>query len=106
MKNKFLLKLLLLFALIAIVLSAYIVSSLEIRKLTKEKVTMDDSLKLVNEKINERLIEVQKLSAENRISKIAIDSLKLEYNSDGLIQINISKNKLKSLEKRLKSIYE
>jgi cell division protein FtsL len=106
MKNKFLLKSLLIFAFVAIVLSAYIVSTLEIRKLTKAKVTMEDSLKLVSEKINDRLIEIQKLSAENRIVKMAVDSLKMEYNNEGMIEINLSKNKIKSLEKRLNSIYE
>ncbi len=106
MKNKFLIKSILLFVFVAVVLSVYIVSSLEIRKLTKQKVTMEDSLKLVSEKINERMIEIQKLSSENRIVKIAVDSLKLEYNNEGIIEINLSKNKIKSLEKRLHSIYE
>jgi hypothetical protein len=106
MKNKFLIQLVVGFVFFAVILSIYIVSSLEIRKLTQQQVIMEDSLKLVSEKMNEKLIELQKLSSENRIVKIAIDSLKLEYNNEGLIEINISKNKVKSLEKRINSIYE
>lgn len=106
MKNKFLIQLVVGFVFFAVILSIYIVSSLEIRKLTQQQVIMEDSLKLVSEKMNEKLIELQKLSSENRIVKIAVDSLKLEYNNEGLIEINISKNKVKSLEKRINSIYE
>ncbi len=106
MSNKFLVKLIIIVLVIVVSFSAYVVSSTEVKKLVRKKVLLEDSLKLMNEKINDKIIQIQKLSAEDRISKLAVDSLYLEYNYEGVGELQISKDKIMSLEKRLNKIYE
>lgn len=106
MSNKFLSNLIIVILVIVVSFSAYIVSSTEVKKLARKKVLLEDSLKLINEKINDRIIQIQKLSSEERISRIAVDSLKLEYNYEGVSEISISQEKIKSYEKRINKIYE
>jgi len=106
MKNKFLGKFLLSVLIVMVLVSVYIVSTLEIRKLNKVKVQLEDSLKLVSNKINEKQVEIQKLSAEDRIVKFAIDSLKLGYNNEGFFEIKVDKNRARNIEKKVNSLYE
>lgn len=106
MKNNFLIKLFIYAIIIAGLFSVNVVYSIESRRLTKTKIELEDSLNLVQNKINEKVVLIQQLSSEDRIVKYSIDSLGLEYNNEGVFEIAIDKQKIKSIEKRVNSLYE
>ncbi|MFH0735671.1 MAG: hypothetical protein V1773_13380 [bacterium] len=106
MRNNFFIQLLIYAFVIAGLISVYMIYTIEIRRLSREKIILEDSLSLVSNKINEKLVVVQQLSSEDRIVKFAIDSLKLEYNNDGVFEIVVDKNKADIIEKKVNSIYE
>jgi len=106
MKNNFLIKLFIYAIIIAGLFSLNVVYSIENRRLTKTKIELEDSLSLVQNKINEKIVFIQQLSSEDRIVKYSIDTLGLEYNNEGVFEIVIDKQNIKSIEKRVNSIYE
>ena len=106
MRNNFFIQLLIYAFVIAALISVYMIYTIEIRRLSREKIILEDSLSLVSNKINEKLVVVQQLSSEDRIVKFAIDSLNLEYNNDGVFEIVVDKNKADIIEKKVNSIYE
>ncbi len=78
----------------------------EIKRITREKILKHD---LLNERLNRietKLVEIQKLTTEERIVRIAKDSLGLIRPAEKLEIISVSKDQIVQMEKLLKVKYE
>jgi hypothetical protein len=90
----------------AVLLFVYVASVTEIKRMNKEKITKKD---LLNEKLNRlqaKIVDVQKLTSEERIVKFAQDSLGLIRPTENLDSIVISKDQADQIEKMLKEKYD
>jgi hypothetical protein len=90
----------------AVILFAYVASVTEIKRMNKEKIVKKE---LLNEKLNRlqaKIVDVQKLTSEERIVKFAQDSLGLIRPAENLDAISISKDQADQLEKILKEKYD
>jgi len=93
-------------AAISMILLTYVVVRSEIKRFTKEKIL---KLDMVNERFNRiesKLVEIQKLTSEDRVVKIAGDSLGLVRPKEKLEIISISRDQVSQMEKLLNSKYE
>lgn len=91
---------------ISIVLLSYVVVRAEIKRITREKIM---KLDMINERVNRietKLVEIQKLTAEDKIVKLALDSLGLIRPKEKLEIIIVSKDQIAQMEKLLKVKYE
>lgn len=91
---------------VSLVLLSYVVVRSEIKRITREKIMKHD---LLNERLNRietKLVEIQKLTAEERIVKMAQDSLGLIRPEENLEIISVSKDQIVQMEKLLKVKYE
>jgi cell division protein FtsL len=52
------------------------------------------------------MVEIQKLSAEDRIVKYAIENLKMKRPVDNLESINVSREQIQQIEKILNNKYD
>lgn len=91
---------------ISMILLSYVVMRSEIKRITREKIMKHDMLNGKLNRIEARLVEIQKLTAEERIVRIALDSLGLKRPSENLEVISISKDQIVQMEKFLKAKYE
>ncbi|MEW6702501.1 MAG: hypothetical protein AB1298_07265 [Bacteroidota bacterium] len=90
----------------AFVLFTYVVVLTEIKRFNREKITKQETL---NEKLNRiemKMVEIQKLTAEDRIVKIAQDSLGLIRQVENLEIITVSKEQIKQIEKLINEKYD
>jgi hypothetical protein len=90
----------------AVILFVYVASVTEIKSMNKEKII---KLELLNEKMNRletKLVDVQKLTSEERIVKFAQDTLGLIRPTENLDSIIISKDQADQIEKMLKEKYD
>lgn len=90
----------------AVILFVHVASVTEIKSMNKEKII---KLELLNEKMNRletKLVDVQKLTSEERIVKFAQDSLGLIRPTENLDSIIISKDQADQIEKMLKEKYD
>ena len=93
-------------AAISMILLTYVVVRSEIKRFTREKIL---KLDMVNERLNRiesKLVEIQKLTSEDRVVKIAGDSLGLVRPKEKLEIISISRDQVSQMEKLLNSKYE
>lgn len=93
-------------AAVALVLFTYVVVLTEIKRFNREKITRQEML---NEKLNRiemKMVEIQKLTAEDRIVKIAQDSLGLIRPEENLEIITVSKEQIKQIEKIINEKYD
>lgn len=91
---------------ISIVLLSYVVVRAEIKRITREKIM---KLDMINERVNRietKLVEIQKLTAEDKIVRLALDSLGLIRPKEKLEIIIVSKDQIAQMEKLLKVKYE
>ncbi|MGK9368137.1 septum formation initiator family protein [Melioribacter sp. Ez-97] len=78
----------------------------EIKNMTREKITKTE---LLNEKLNRiemNTVEIQKLSSEERIVKIAKDTLGMLSPIENLNTIRVDKYQIEQLEKILQEKYD
>lgn len=90
----------------AVMLFIYVASVTEIKRMNKEKIVKKE---LLNEKMNRleaKIVDVQKLTSEERIVKFAQDSLGLIRPTENLDSIIISKDQADQIEKMLKEKYD
>jgi hypothetical protein len=83
-----------------------VASVTEIKRMNKEKIVKKE---LLNEKMNRleaKIVDVQKLTSEERIVKFAQDSLGLIRPTENLDSIIISKDQADQIEKMLKEKYD
>lgn len=91
---------------VSLVLLSYVVVRSEIKRITREKIMKHDMLNERLNRIEAKLVEIQKLTAEERIVKMAQDSLGLIRPKEKLEIISISKDQIVQMEKLLKVKYE
>ena len=91
---------------ISLVLLSYVVFRSEIKRITREKIMKHDMLNERLNRIEAKLVEIQKLTAEERIVKMAQDSLGLIRPEENLEIIPVSKDQIVQMEKLLKVKYE
>ncbi|MCX7797863.1 MAG: hypothetical protein N2249_04490 [Melioribacter sp.] len=91
---------------IACLLFIHVATVSEIKNMKKEKIS---KLEQLNEKLNKiemKIVERQKLIAEDRIVNIAKDSLGLILPTKNIQTIKISKEQIKRVEKLVKEKYD
>ncbi len=91
---------------ISLVLLGYVVVRSEIKRINREKITKQEMLNERFKRIETMLVEVQKLTSEDVIVKIAQDSLGLIRPSENLEMISVSKDQIKQIEKLLNEKYD
>ena len=90
----------------AFFLFSYVVLLSEIKRMNREKISKQEAL---NERINRvevKMVEIQKLTSENRIVKFAQDSLALFRPSENLETITISKEQIDQIQKIINEKYD
>ncbi len=105
-KNNFVRNLLVVAAIAAVMLLAYVILLQEVKEMNKEKVERQDLLHEKNNKIREKFVEIQKLSSEERIVEIAENKLKMvraENNNDVL---HVSETQILQIERIIDRKYE
>ncbi len=91
---------------LALILLSYVVLLSEIKSMNGEKITKQEAL---NERINRvemKLVDVQKLVSEDRIVSIARDSLGLIRPIDNIEMITISKEQIDQIQKKIHEKYD
>jgi cell division protein FtsL len=90
----------------ALMLFAYVASITEIKRMKKEKITKQELLNERRNRLDDKSVDIQKLTAEDRIVKFAQDSLGLVRPVENLETIFISKEQIKQIEKLLNEKYD
>ena len=93
-------------ATVALILLSYVVVRSEIKRITRDKITKQEMLNERLNRIEMMMVEIQKLTAEDRIVKIAVDSLGLIRPVENLELISVSKDQIKQIEKLLNEKYD
>ncbi len=90
----------------ALILLSYVMLLTEIKSMNKDKITKQESL---NERINRiemKMVEVQKLMSEDKIVRFAQDSLGLIRPTDNLETITVSKEQVNQILKAISEKYD
>lgn len=91
---------------VAVLLFTYVVTLTEIKRFNKEKIYKQQVLNERRNKIEAKVVEIQKLTSEDRIVKYAQDSLDMIRPNDNLDVIRISKEQIKQMEKLVNNKYD
>jgi len=84
----------------------YVFGMTEIRSLNKDMAQIEDELSSLQNILEQKIVEVQKLSSEERIVKIAEEKLGLVRENKPLDNLFVSKNKIRQIEKIVNSKYD
>lgn len=106
MKGSSLKNFIIIVAAIALILLSYVVVRSEIKRIARDKITKQEMLNERLNRIEMMMVEIQKLTAEDRIVKIAVDSLGLIRPVENLELISVSKDQIKQIEKLLNEKYD
>ncbi|MDP2038658.1 MAG: hypothetical protein Q8L04_14840 [Ignavibacteria bacterium] len=90
----------------ALILFSYVVLLSEIKRMNRDKITKQEAL---NERINRvemKMVDVQRLMSEDRIVKFAQDSLRFMRPVDNLETITISKEQVNQILKTINEKYD
>lgn len=90
----------------ALILFSYVVLLSEIKRMNRDKITKQEAL---NERINRvemKMVDVQKLMSEDRIVRFAQDSLRFMRPVDNLETITISKEQVNQILKTINEKYD
>jgi hypothetical protein len=90
----------------AVMLLTYVVTTTEIKRFNKEKVSKQEIFNERESRIESKIVEIQKLTSEDRIVKFAVDSLNMLRPSDNLDQVNVSKEQINQIEKLVNEKYD
>lgn len=104
-KNKFLKNFIAFFGFTVIVLFVYVILLTEIKSMVKAKVTKQEELNEKKNKIEMKQIEIQKLTAEERIIPIAQDTLSLLKPGADIDSLMIDKKQLDYLINKINGKY-
>lgn len=91
---------------IAVTIFLYVATLNEIKNMNKERLNKSEILVEKLNRIEALNVEIQKLTAEDRIVKFAIDSLKMNRPKEILESIIVSKDQINQIEKILKEKYD
>ncbi len=106
MKNLGLKKIITFILFVSVVLFIYVMVLSEIKNLNLEKLKKTELLAERKNKIELTKVEKQKLMTEERIVKIAADSLGLIKAAEQFETINVSKNQIKGIQNIVNEKYE
>lgn len=90
----------------AVALFIYVASLTEIKNMNRERLNKNESLAEKKNRIQSLFVEIQKLSAEDRIVKFAIDSLGMQRPFENLESIIVSKEQINQVEKITNGKYD
>lgn len=90
----------------AAIVFTYVAILTEIKNMNKDRLNKIESLNEKQNRTQALVVEVQKLSAEDKIVTFAIDSLKMKRPFDNLESISVSKEQIEQIEKILKEKYD
>lgn len=91
---------------VAASLFIYVLLTQEIKSLNKERIQKEELLLEKLNKVNQKIVAVQQLSSEARITKIAKESLGLIRKGEEFDRITIDKYKAEQIEKIINDKYE
>jgi len=91
---------------IAFILFLYVAVITEIKNMNRERLTKIEKLNEEHNRIEAKMVEIQKLTAEERIVRIAQDSLGLIRPKENLETIQVSKEQIKQIEKSVNEKYD
>ena len=91
---------------IAVVLFLYVAVITEIKNMNRERLNKIEKLNEEQNRIEAKMVEIQKLTAEERIVKIAQDSLGLIRPKENLETLQVSKEQIKQIEKLVNEKYD
>lgn len=91
---------------IALVVLLYVFIISEIKRINREKITKQEILKDKKNRVEMYSVEIQKLSTESRIEKIAQDSLGLIKPKNNIEILQVPKNQIDQIEKLIKEKYD
>ena len=78
----------------------------EIKRFNKLKISQQEVLNERRNRIEAKIVEIQKLTSEERIVTFAQDSLNMKRPNDNLDQLNVSKDQINQIEKIVNDKYE
>lgn len=90
----------------AVLVLLHVALKLEIEKITKEKILLEEEINIGNNKTTMLQVEVQKLEARERITAIAEEKLGMVQNSGANTVIEIDKFQVDHVIKTVNSKYE
>lgn len=90
----------------ACLLFIYVATLTEIKNMKKEKINKIELLNEKQNKIEMKLVEIQKLMSEDRIVEIAKDSLGLILPVESLDELRVSKEQINRIEKLVNEKYD
>jgi cell division protein FtsL len=90
----------------ATIVFIYVAVLSEIKNMNKERLNKIESLNERQNRTQALMVEIQKLSAEDRIVKYAIENLKMKRPVDNLESINVSREQIQQIEKILNNKYD
>lgn len=91
---------------IAALLFLYVAILTEIKNLNKERLNKIEALNERHNRIEMKIVEIQKLTAEDRIVKFAVDSLKMIRPQENLETIRVSKEQINQIERLVNEKYD
>ena len=91
---------------VSLISFTYVVTLSEIKRINKEKIYKQQVLNERKNRIEAKVVEIQKLTSEDRIVKFAKDSLGMIRPSENLDAIQVSKEQLKQIEKLVNDKYD
>lgn len=91
---------------VSLLLFTYVVTLTEIKSINKEKIYKQQMLNERKNRIEARVVEIQKLTSEDRIAKFAQDSLGMVRPTDNLDAIQVSREQIKQIEKIVNDKYD
>lgn len=91
---------------VSFALFLYVAVLTEIKNMSRDRLNKIEKLKEEQNRIEARMVEIQGLTAENRIVRIAKDSLGLIRPDENLETINVSREQINQIEYLVKEKYD
>lgn len=90
----------------AVLLFLYVATISEIKNMNKEKINKIEELNEKRNRIEIKLVEVQKLTTEERIVKLAQENLGLIRPKENLDRLEVSKSQIEQIQKLVNQKYD
>jgi cell division protein FtsL len=90
----------------AVIILLQVALKLEIEKLTKDKILLEDTINAKNNETTILLVEIQKLESKERITSIAQEKLGMIQNNEMNSVIDVDKFQVDHVTKTVNSKYE
>ncbi len=91
---------------LAVLVFGYVALNAEIKRISREKILKHELLSEKQNRIEAKLVDIQKLTSEDRIVKMAVDTFFMVRPKEKLEVITVSKEQIKQIEKILNEKYD